>query len=60
MRGKVLGGKRKMGKVGLLVNKLTGTNKGLSGEAWRGLGVCLCVSVDVSHLVPGPTLFLST
>lgn len=49
-----------MGKVGLLVNKPTVTNKGLSGENWRVLGVCLCVSVDVSHLVPGPTLFLST
>lgn len=35
--------KRKMGIVGLLVNKPTVTNKGLSGEAWRVFGVCLCV-----------------
>lgn len=32
-----------MGIVGLLVNKPTVTNKGLSGEAWKVLGVCLCV-----------------
>lgn len=38
--------KRKMGIVGLLVNKPTVTNKGLSGEACRALGVC----ADVSHL----------
>lgn len=42
--------RRKMGIVGLLVNKPAITNKGLSGEAWRVLGVCVCVS----HLVAQP------
>lgn len=38
-------GGRKMGTAGPLVNKPTVTNKGLSGEAWRALGVC-CKCVE--------------
>lgn len=48
--------KRKMGIVGLLVNKPTVTNKGLSGEAWRVLGVCLCVIAG--HVTPGSPAWL--
>lgn len=48
MRRKKVLGTRKMGTGGPLVNKPTVTNKGLSGEAWRAQGVCLCVCGPVT------------